>query len=80
MAKGKSSGEAGERPATTDRSRLAMLWYRLVQVVTMTFLGAMGGLRASGRQHLPASGGVLLVSNHLSYLDVFVLSIPLPRR
>ena len=33
----------------------------------------------SGRQNIPAIGGVLLVSNHLSHLDVFVLGILVPR-
>jgi 1-acyl-sn-glycerol-3-phosphate acyltransferase len=76
---GEAPVESGERAKTRDRTRLAMLWYRLVQVVTLVLFTAIGGLRATGRQHLPASGGVLLVSNHLSFLDVFVLAIPLPR-
>jgi 1-acyl-sn-glycerol-3-phosphate acyltransferase len=76
---GEAPVESGERSKTRDRTRLAMLWYRLVQVVTLVLFTAIGGLRATGRQHLPASGGVLLVSNHLSFLDVFVLAISLPR-
>jgi 1-acyl-sn-glycerol-3-phosphate acyltransferase len=56
-----------------------MLWYRLIQNVVTLLLLVTGGLRATGRRHLPKSGGVLLVSNHLSYLDVFVLGLLLPR-
>jgi 1-acyl-sn-glycerol-3-phosphate acyltransferase len=56
-----------------------MVWYRTVQYATATFFAAIGGWRATGRQNVPAEGGVLLVSNHLSYLDVFVLGIPLHR-
>jgi 1-acyl-sn-glycerol-3-phosphate acyltransferase len=35
--------------------------------------------RATGQHHMPGSGGVLLVCNHLSFLDVFLLGIPLRR-
>ncbi len=63
----------------TDRSRLALLWYRLVQLSVTTLLQATGGLRVEGRFHIPPDGGALLVSNHLSHLDVFVLGIPLRR-
>jgi 1-acyl-sn-glycerol-3-phosphate acyltransferase len=38
-----------------------------------------GGIRATGREHFPTTGGVLLISNHLSYYDVFVLGVLLPR-
>src|SRR5262249_50732892 len=71
----------GSRPRspTTDRSWPARLWYRLVQFSVATLLSATGGLRSSGRENIPATGGVLLVSNHLSHLDVFVLGILVPR-
>ena len=62
-----------------DRSTLARLWYLLVQAVTQVYLIATGGLRAGGRSNIPASGPALLVSNHVSYLDVFVIGIPLHR-
>ncbi len=55
------------------------LWYRFVRYSVSTLLVATGGFRASGTHHLPKTGAVLLVSNHLSYLDVFVLGLPLPR-
>ncbi len=35
--------------------------------------------RATGHRSVPRTGGVLLVSNHLSYLDVFFLGIPMRR-
>lgn len=81
----KQAGESVEsaKPSTTecqsDRSRLARAWYLFVQVTVATLLSAMGGIRATGRGNLPRSGGALLVSNHLSHLDVFVLGIPLNR-
>jgi 1-acyl-sn-glycerol-3-phosphate acyltransferase len=62
-----------------DRSRLALLWYRLVQRVATLVFAVAGGIRATGRGNVPATGGALLVSNHLSHLDVFVLGVLLPR-
>jgi 1-acyl-sn-glycerol-3-phosphate acyltransferase len=66
-------------PPSADRSWLARAWFRIVQFGVGSLLAATGGLRASGRENIPATGGSLLVSNHLSYLDVFVLGIPVPR-
>ena len=62
-----------------DRSRLEVVWYRLVQASITTFLTALDGVRATGRHNIPESGPVLLVSNHASFLDVLVLGILLRR-
>jgi 1-acyl-sn-glycerol-3-phosphate acyltransferase len=51
----------------------------MVQITVGSILSATGGLRASGRGNIPASGAALLVSNHLSHLDVFVLGLLVPR-
>jgi 1-acyl-sn-glycerol-3-phosphate acyltransferase len=64
---------------SADRPLLARVWYRMVQFSVASLLAATGGLRSSGRENIPATGGVLLVSNHLSYLDVFVLGLLIPR-
>jgi len=40
-----------------------------------TFMATFGGWRATGFRNMPASGGVLLVSNHLSFLDVILLGV-----
>jgi 1-acyl-sn-glycerol-3-phosphate acyltransferase len=63
----------------SDRSWIARLWYRIVQFWVATLLAATGGIRASGRENIPSRGGAILISNHLSHLDVFVLGILLPR-
>ena len=73
------AGPNTARSRSADRSWLARLWYRMVQISVATLLSANGGLRSSGRENIPAAGGVLLVSNHLSHLDVFVLGILVPR-
>src|SRR5215213_6272527 len=36
-------------------------------------------VRTSGLEHLPATGGVLLISNHISYVDMVVLQLVCPR-
>jgi acyl-[acyl-carrier-protein]-phospholipid O-acyltransferase/long-chain-fatty-acid--[acyl-carrier-protein] ligase len=36
-------------------------------------------VRTSGLEHLPREGGVLLVANHISYVDVVVLQLVCPR-
>ncbi|MDR3635479.1 MAG: lysophospholipid acyltransferase family protein [Isosphaeraceae bacterium] len=69
---------ARRRPAQ-DRSALGAAWYGFVRYSTATLLAATGGLRASGTMNLPRKGGVLLICNHLSHLDVFVLGLPMPR-
>ena len=62
-----------------ERSVGALLWYRFVQYVCATLTMVILRWRATGQHNMPASGGVLLVSNHLSFLDVFLLGIPLRR-
>lgn len=37
-------------------------------------------LRVYGREHVPRSGGLIVASNHISYLDPPVLGVACPRR
>jgi acyl-[acyl-carrier-protein]-phospholipid O-acyltransferase/long-chain-fatty-acid--[acyl-carrier-protein] ligase len=37
------------------------------------------GVTVSGLEHFPSSGGVLLVCNHVSYVDTIILSMVCPR-
>lgn len=73
-----TTGRRAESPAR-DRSLAAVLWYRFVQCLVAVILSAFYGLRATGRKNIPRTGPALLISNHLSYLDVFLLGILLPR-
>ena len=41
--------------------------------------GRLYRVRFSGRENVPATGGVLLIANHLSYADVAVLQLACPR-
>jgi 1-acyl-sn-glycerol-3-phosphate acyltransferase len=58
---------------------LARFWYRMLQVLVLDLQLVAGGIRATGRENIPSSGGALLVSNHLSHYDVFVLGLLLRR-
>ncbi len=62
-----------------DRSAGGLFWYRAVRLLIATVAATIGGWRATGRRNIPASGGVMLVSNHLSYLDVFLLGFGVER-
>jgi 1-acyl-sn-glycerol-3-phosphate acyltransferase len=62
-----------------DRSLAAFIWYRSIQYL-LAFVGWIYlGWKATGRENVPQAGAALLVSNHLSYLDVVFLGIPLER-
>ncbi len=67
-------------PPPRDRSLSRWIWYQLIKYLMGTLATVIFGWRATGQQNMPESGGVLLVSNHLSYLDVFFLGIPLRRQ
>jgi 1-acyl-sn-glycerol-3-phosphate acyltransferase len=62
-----------------DRSPIGLAWYRLIQTTSATWLAAVWGWRATGRDNVPRAGAALLVSNHASFLDVFALGLPLRR-
>jgi len=66
-------------PTGRDRPLPRLIWYRFVQQISMGLFLIAGGVRATGRRNVPASGGALLVSNHLSFWDVFALGLLLPR-
>jgi len=58
---------------------LRRLWYALLQQVARVLFVAVFGIRVFGREHLPRSGGVLVVSNHQSYLDPILAAVGMPR-
>ena len=81
MAADSSQAVAREPEAAPgrDRSRLALAWYEVVRMATVLYCSIRGGIRVTGRENLPAGGPALIVSNHLSFLDVFVLGLGVPR-
>lgn len=65
--------------APRDRSRLALTWYFLVRLLAFSYYLLTGGIRVTGRENVPRTGGALIASNHLSFLDVFALGLAAPR-
>jgi len=53
--------------------------YRLVRAFLVVYLRLWHGLRIQGREHLPREGGVLIVSNHQSFLDIPLVAVAAPR-
>lgn len=74
-----SGSSDGPNAPMRDRSLGKRIWYRLVQQVVTQLVSVLGGIRATGRETFPTTGGAILISNHLSHLDVFVLGLLLPR-
>jgi 1-acyl-sn-glycerol-3-phosphate acyltransferase len=56
-----------------------LLWYHFVRYLLATLATVVLRWRATGQSNVPASGGVVLVCNHVSFLDVFFAGIPLRR-
>jgi acyl-[acyl-carrier-protein]-phospholipid O-acyltransferase/long-chain-fatty-acid--[acyl-carrier-protein] ligase len=52
----------------------------LLELVGIAIARVLYRVRSSGAGNIPASGGVLLIANHLSYVDVVVLQLACPRR
>lgn len=70
--------DATPEPARIVRSTPDTYW--LLQGATLLGLTALGGLYVRGEENVPASGPVLLVSNHVSYLDPVGIGDASPRR
>ncbi|MBI5769969.1 MAG: AMP-binding protein [Verrucomicrobia bacterium] len=62
-------------PAFRRRSHLPFF----LELIASLVARALYRVRTSGAENLPASGGVLLIANHISYVDVVVLQLACPR-
>ena len=63
-----------------QRSLLSRVWYELLKRSLQLLAVAVYRVRYSGRQNIPAEGGVLVVSNHQSHFDPPLVGIGCPRR
>jgi acyl-[acyl-carrier-protein]-phospholipid O-acyltransferase/long-chain-fatty-acid--[acyl-carrier-protein] ligase len=52
---------------------------RLLEIFAATVARLLYRVRSRGTERLPATGGVLLLANHLSYIDPVVLQMACPR-
>jgi 1-acyl-sn-glycerol-3-phosphate acyltransferase len=63
-----------------QRSLFNRVWYHLLQRGLQLLAVAVYRARYSGRENIPAEGGVLVVSNHQSHLDPPLVGTGCPRR
>ncbi len=61
-----------------DRTRGSILWKSIKQTCRM-LMTVFFDAKIYGKYHVPHTGGVLLVSNHQSYLDPILLAVGLDR-
>ncbi|MBA2442909.1 MAG: 1-acyl-sn-glycerol-3-phosphate acyltransferase [Rubrobacter sp.] len=54
--------------------------YRLFRRFMLGVVGGMLGLRVHGAENVPASGALVVASNHRRYLDPVFISMAVPRR
>jgi 1-acyl-sn-glycerol-3-phosphate acyltransferase len=54
-------------------------WYHFVRGLAHQFLDQSCGITFSGRENVPGQGGLLVVSNHISFLDPPMVSCALER-
>ena len=55
------------------------LLYRLIQLTIKVVLKINGSLKVYGTENVPKKGGVIIASNHISYLDPPLVGAVLPR-
>jgi acyl-[acyl-carrier-protein]-phospholipid O-acyltransferase/long-chain-fatty-acid--[acyl-carrier-protein] ligase len=66
---------ANPRPSLSGRSYVPFVFERL----TILLAWLMYRVRSRGAEHIPKSGGVLLIANHISYVDVVTIQLACPR-
>src|SRR5438034_10276102 len=60
------------------KMRRSLPW-RYLQILARVLTTVLFDLRVYGRRNVPLTGGVLIVSNHQSYLDPVLLAVRLKR-
>ncbi len=65
-------------PLSSARPRKSPLW-NFAQSVLRIWTTRYFDLKTYGARHIPPTGGVLIVSNHQSYLDPIILAVQLRR-
>lgn len=85
MSAGKSKQDVSAEVPKTEKADAppAKRWpdtYWLLEGVSLLVLDFLGGLYVQGEENVPKSGSVLLVSNHVSYLDPVSIGDASPRR
>src|SRR5438876_4866321 len=58
---------------------MSRLVWNLGRTICRTITSRMFDLKVYGLEHVPKTGGVLIISNHQSYLDPVLLGVQIPR-
>ena len=59
--------------------RIKRVWYLFCQTLLQVFFIMVFRLRVYGREQVPATGGVVIASNHQSFFDPVLVGVGLPR-
>jgi len=63
-----------------ERSLAKRLWYDYLQVMCRLLGVALFRVRCTGRENVPPTGGVLVLSNHQSQFDPMLVGLAIDRR
>lgn len=63
-----------------QRSLPKRLWYDFLHIACRLLATVLLQIRVSGREHVPRTGGVLVLSNHQSHLDPVLIGLACDRR
>ncbi|HDK16704.1 MAG TPA: 1-acyl-sn-glycerol-3-phosphate acyltransferase [Nitrospirae bacterium] len=74
------SGIRSKDSSIKKQGAISCLVYRYAAFLMKFIFRINGGLVVKGREKIPAEGGVIIASNHLSYLDPPLLGAVAPRR
>jgi 1-acyl-sn-glycerol-3-phosphate acyltransferase len=66
------AGKKARKPADGSYSNA---WRNLSKIILRPGIRMMMRLDWSGQEHIPAGGPVILAANHLSYMDIFAVSL-----
>jgi 1-acyl-sn-glycerol-3-phosphate acyltransferase len=72
-------GESAGGQRESVRGERESLVYRIGRVICRLWTTEWFDLKVYGLRHVPRRGGVLIVSNHQSFLDPVLLAVQLPR-
>lgn len=66
-------------PGGSSNTRAHRVWYEFVRYLLWLIGLLVFRVRCGGREHVPATGGVLILANHQSLLDPPLLGMVIPR-
>lgn len=80
VSEGDLKTSEGQNAGDIGLPRLYPAAIRIAAVLSRALFTMLGGWRVEGREHVPASGGLLVASSHVSYSDPIVIGLAMPRR